>query len=140
VAGAFAEGAFVEGAAGAFSAGEGAGAGSVVCDRAVPARPQIMSEAIPEAKIRLINTGLATGIVLIPNKATNGFVTIARIRKRLPPICGGLIASSSQGIGHERNDQSFRKRSSQCQERGGARGWKATRTDAIRSNSAAAVT
>ena len=100
-------GAFAEGVAGAFSegAGEGAGAGSAVCDRAVPARPQITSEAIPEAKMRLIDTGLATGIVLIPNKVANGFVTIARIRKRLPPACGGLIASTSRGIGQ--NGQSF---------------------------------
>jgi hypothetical protein len=101
VAGAFAEGVFVEGAGGAFSAGEGAGVGSAVCDRAVPARPQVMSEAVPEARMRLINTDLGTDICFYPNKAANGFVAIARIRKRLPPACGGLIASSSQGIGHE---------------------------------------
>jgi hypothetical protein len=90
VCGSTVAGAFAEGEDGAFSAGAwlsagggaafcgaglGAGVGSAVCARTASARLPIISVAIAEARMRLIDTVLATRIVSIPTKATNEPVT-----------------------------------------------------------------
>ncbi len=62
-------------------------AGADVCARAIPAPPQIMSEAAAEANIRFANTD----IVLVPMKArTDSFPTNSK--KRLPSTCDGPIS------------------------------------------------
>jgi hypothetical protein len=75
--GSFPAGAWLSSGAGvAFcGTGLGAGVGCAVCDRAVPTRPQIMKEANPEARMRFVETVLATRIVSILTKAANERVT-----------------------------------------------------------------
>jgi hypothetical protein len=102
VCGSTVAGAFAEGEGGAFSAGAGVGAvfcgvgdgvgagvGSAVCDRAVSAKVQIMSEATLKATMGLIGTFLATGIVSIPTNAANESIAMREFESG----CRGLAAN-----------------------------------------------